>query len=359
MWPQTDLTQLFGVDLPIILAPMAGPGTAELAAAVSEAGGLGSLPCAMLSVDEIKTQTAVIRARTSKPFNLNFFCHTPPEANEAREAAWKVALHAYYLELGLDPDAPVPAANRAPFSAAHCELIEELRPPVVSFHFGLPDESLVRRVKAAGCIVLSSATTVEEALWLEARGVHVVIAQGYEAGGHRGMFLTDDLATQTGTMALVPMIVDAVRVPVIATGGIADGRGIAAAMALGASAAQIGTAYLSCPEAKVAPAYKDALATSGLTPTALTNVFTGRPARGLVNRAIRELGPVSEIAPAFPKAAAALAPLRAAAEKQGSGAFSPLWAGQAAALSRAMPAADLTRHLAEETGERLRHLSRH
>jgi len=344
----TKLLEMLGIGYPILLAPMAGPGTPELAIAVSEAGGLGSLPCAMLSPEQIEAQTRIVQQRTSRPINLNFFCHTPPESNPQREAAWKRRLEPYYRELGLDPDAPVTAASRAPFSEVHCELVEELKPAVASFHFGLPDRRLLARVKAAGCKVLSSATTVAEARFLEAHGADAIVAQGAEAGGHRGMFLSDDISAQPGTFALVPQVADAVRVPVIAAGGIGDARGIVAALALGASAVQIGTAYLFCPEARVSAPHARALREARDDGTALTNVFTGRPARGIVNRAMSELGPMANDAPAFPMAAPAWAPLRAKAEAASSGEFSPLWAGQAAALGCEMPAGELTRKLAEE-----------
>ena len=242
----------------------------------------------------------------------------------------------------------MPSSNRTPFDAALCAAVEQLKPEVVSFHYGLPEASLVKRVKAAGCKVMSSATTVAEARWLEAHGCDAVIAQGYEAGGHRGMFLTDNLATQVGTFALVPQIADAVKVPVIATGGIADARAVVAALALGASAVQIGTAFLFCPEAKTLPPHRAALKAARDDGTVLTNVMTGRPARGIVNRVMRELGPISAIAPEFPLAAGALAPLHAKAQAQGSGDFSAMWAGQAASLGREMPARELTAKLAEE-----------
>lgn len=349
MLQNNRISGLLGINLPLVLAPMAGPGTAELAIAVSTAGGLGSLPCAMLTVDEIRVQSQIICQQTDKPFNLNFFCHKPPQIDASRENAWKSRLRSYYLEMGLDPDAEVSAASRAPFSEVHCELVEELRPPVVSFHFGLPREDLLKRVKDAGSKVLASATTVAEARWLEAHGADVVIAQGVEAGGHRGMFLSDDIASQPGLFALLPQVRDAVTVPVIAAGGIADARGIAAAFILGADAVQMGTAYLFCPEAKVSQAHREALISGRDDGTALTNVFTGRPARGFINRAMRELGPMTTDAPAFPLAATALTPLRAKAEKAGDGDFSPLWAGQAANLApRNVSAHELTVHLFDE-----------
>lgn len=349
------LQQLLDIDYPIIQAPMAGVQGSALAIAVSNAGALGSLPCAMLDAATIRREVAAIRADTRRPWNLNFFCHRPPDADVERERRWREALQPYYSELGIDPNGLPSAPARTPFNAALADLLEEIRPPVVSFHFGLPSVDLLERVRQSGAKVLASATTVDEARWLEARGVDAVIAQGAEAGGHRGLFLTEDLTTQVGTFALVPQIVNAVRVPVIAAGGIADARGIAAALALGASGVQIGTAYLLCPEATTSVVHRAALKTEGARHTALTNVFSGRPARGIVNRLIRELGPLSALAPAFPLAAAAVAPLRAKAESGGNDEFSPLWAGENVSGCREVPAAQLTRELArafEERGSR-------
>jgi nitronate monooxygenase len=311
----------------------------------------------MCTPAQAREQAGKLRAATRRPISLGFFCHTSPEPNNAREAVWRDRLAAYYAEFGLDPRAAVPAPLRAPFNEELCEMVVELRPAAASFHFGLPEEALVRRVKEAGIKVISSATTVAEARWLETRGADVIVAQGAEAGGHRGIFLSDDISTQAGTLALVPQVVDAVHVPVVAAGGIGDARGIAAAFALGACGAQLGTAYLHCPESKVSAPHRAALAAAQDDSTVLTNVMSGRPARGIVNRLIREVGPISDLAPAFPLAANALAPLRAAAEKQGSGEFSPLWSGQAAALGRALPAAELTRRLAAEALEGLHRLS--
>ncbi|PTM42823.1 nitronate monooxygenase [Bosea sp. 124] len=341
------IQDLFGIDLPIIQAPMAGSVGSEMVIAVSEAGGMGSLPCAMLSVEQARAEIGIIRQRTSRAINLNFFCHTPPLPAPEREIAWKAHLEPYYRELGLDPQAPIPNAARTPFNSEMCDVIAEFRPEVVSFHFGLPEAGLVDRVKATGAKVISSATSVDEARWLEGQGCDAIIAQGYEAGGHRGIFLSDDIRTQAGTMALVPQVVDAVRVPVIAAGGIADARGIVAAFALGASAVQIGTAFLLCPEAKTSAVHRAALKTAKDNSMVLTNVLTGRPARGILNRLLREVGHLSDLAPAFPQAGSAVAPLRAKAEAAGSGDFSPLWAGQSAALAREMPAGDLTRQLAD------------
>jgi nitronate monooxygenase len=357
MWPNRRLIELFKIDFPIVQAPMAGAMDWQLAAAAAEVGALGSLPCAMLNGDQIREQMAKIRAYTAKPINLGFFCHSPPALNNEREARWRETLAPYYRELAIDPAAPIPSSNRAAFDGAFCDVVEEVKPAVVSFHFGLPDQSLVARVKDAGCVIISSATTAAEARWLEARGVDAVIAQGYEAGGHRGIFLSDDIATQAGTFALVPQIVDAVKVPVIAAGAITDARGIAAAFALGAAGVQIGTAYLWCPEAKIAPPHRAALKSASDEATALTNLMTGRPARGIINRLMREIGPMSQVPPEFPLAAGALAPLRAKAEAQGSGDFSPMWAGQAAGLGRTMPAGELTKTLAAEALEHMRALA--
>jgi len=353
MWPDQRIVELFGIELPIIQAPMAGSTGSEMVVAVAEAGGLGSLPCALLSAEQIRAEVETIRRQTKRPINLNFFCHPPPRVDAAREAAWRQRLQRYYVELGLDPNASVAGASRAPFDEQACELVVELRPEVVSFHFGLPEEKLQRRVRDAGMKIIASATSVDEARWLEDRGCDAIIAQGYEAGGHRGNFLSDDISTQAGTMALVPQVVDAVKVPVIAAGGIADARGIVAAFALEAAAVQIGTAYLFCPEAKISAAYRAALRKAKDNQTALTNVFTGRPARGIVNRVIREVGPMAEGAPEFPLAAGAMAPLRAKCATTGSNDFTAYWAGQAAQLGRELPARELTQQLAMETLERL------
>jgi nitronate monooxygenase len=337
---------LLGIELPIIQAPMAGVQDSALVIAVSNAGGLGSLPCAMLSADTMRAELAAITSATRKPFNVNFFCHTPPALDPEREAAWRDLLRPYYVEFGLDISSVPAGPGRTPFSHEHIDVLSSFKPPVVSFHFGLPRQDLLQRVRALGATILSSATTVEEARWLKERGVDAIIAQGLEAGGHRGMFLSHDLTTQVGTLALVPQIVNAVGIPVIAAGGIADSTGVAAAMAVGAAAVQIGTAYMLCPEATTSAVHRAALRSDAGRHTALTNVFTGRPARGIVNRLIREIGPMNGLAPQFPLAAAAIAPLRGAAEARGSGDFSPLWSGQNTSGCRDVPAAALTAELA-------------
>jgi nitronate monooxygenase len=342
----TTLQQILGTELPLIQSPMAGVQGSAMAIAVSNAGGLGSLPGAMLSPDVMRSELTAIRAGTNKPFNVNFFCHTPPEPSAEREAVWRAALAPYYAEHGIDA-AGIPAGpGRNPFSADVADLIAEFRPPVVSFHFGLPPEALLARVRGWGAKVLASATTVDEALWLEARGVDAVIAQGLEAGGHRGHFLSHDLTKQLGTFALLPQLVHAVKLPVIAAGGIADANGVAAAMSLGAAGVQIGTAYMLTHEATTSALHRAALKSEAARHTALTNLFTGRPARGIVNRVMRDLGPIGAAAPEFPLATSGIAPLRAKAEAKGSGDFSPLWSGQNATGCREVPAAELTRELA-------------
>jgi nitronate monooxygenase len=341
-----SLQQLLGIKLPIIQAPMAGVQDHALAVAVANAGGLGSLPCAMLTLEGLRTELAALKAQTNQPVNVNFFCHVPPEPSAVREGQWRAALAPYYQAYGMDIDTIPAGPSRAPFSAEAVDVLSEFKPAVVSFHFGLPAADLLARVRAWGAKILSSATTVEEARWLEAQGVDAIIAQGFEAGGHRGMFLSEALSTQVGTLALVPQIVQAVKLPVIAAGGIADAKGVAAALALGAAGVQVGTAYLLCPEATTSPVHRAALKSERAHHTALTNLFTGRPARSIVNRLMQELGPISTVTPAFPLAFSAIAPLRAKAESNGSGDFSPLWCGQNASGCKEIPAAQLTQALA-------------
>lgn len=319
---------LFNTQYPLVQAPMAGVQTGALCIAVSNAGGLGSLPCAMLTASQLRTELQTIQAGTQNPYNVNFFAHTPPEIDAARNQTWKSALAPYYREFGLSVDEFPSGQGRTPFNAESAELLEEFKPPFVSFHFGLPKPELLKRVKAMGAQIISSATTVEEALWLQAQGCDFIIAQGLEAGGHRGHFLNHDLSLQMGTFALLPQIVKAVNVPVIAAGGISNAKGVMAAMALGASAVQVGTAYLLANECSTSSIHRKALQSEAARHTVLTNLFSGRPARGIVNRVMRELGAISTHAPEFPLATPGIAPLRSKAESLGSGDFSPLWAGQ-------------------------------
>ena len=348
-WPDRRVLDLLHIDVPIIQAPMAGVVSTAMAVAVARAGGLASLPCALLRPDQVRQEVETFRRGTNNPINLNFFCHDAPTTDAGRYHAWQQCLAPYYAELGLDLESSVPANTIDPFGAAHCALVEELKPDVVSFHFGLPTQHLVDRVKATGARVLSSATTVEEAIWLKEHGCDAIIAQGLEAGGHRGMFLSSDVATQLGMLALLPQVADAIELPVIAAGGIADARGIVAAFALGASAVQIGTAYLFCPEATVSRTHRQALDGARSDQTVITSVFSGRPARVISNRIVCDLGPLPAGVPPFPLAGAAVAPLRAQAEPTGSADFTPLWSGQAARLGRLLSAGDLTRRLAQET----------
>jgi nitronate monooxygenase len=340
-----SMRDLFEIELPIIQAPMAGVQDHLLAAEVCNAGGLGSLPCAMYGPDEIEREIAALQAKTSRPCQVNFFAHVAPPADEAREAAWKQQLCRFYDELGLDPQTAAGGPGRQPFSHDAADVLERYRPAVVSFHFGLPSETLVARVRSMGSKILSTATTVEEARWLEARGVDAIVVQGSEAGGHRGMFLTEDVATQIPTMDLLRAVLEAVRVPVIAAGGISEAADVRRALDTGACAVQVGTAYLLSPEATTSAVHRAALADREALRTAITNIFTGRPARGIVNRLMRELGPLRSDVPAFPRASAALAPLRAAAERLGRGDFSNMWAGEKAGRCRALPAAEITAEL--------------
>lgn len=340
----TRITDLFGIELPVIQAPMAGANGPEMAIAVSEAGGLGSLPGALYTPQQLADALETVRAGTRRPINLNFFAYAAVPDDAGKQKAWWERLSPYYAEAGLVPGPDAATIRRASFDEAACAIVESFRPGVVSFHFGLPAESLVARVRHAGARIIASATTLAEARWLDARGVDAVIAMGLEAGGHRGNFLDEDMSAQIGTFALVPLVVDAVRVPVIAAGGIVDRRGVVAALALGASAVQVGTAYLFTPEARIHAVYRAALGARDRT-TAITNVFSGRPARGIVNRLMRDLGAMSDLAPPFPAAADAVAPLRRAAEAAGRDDFSPLWAGESFPRAQPMSAAALTRLL--------------
>ena len=323
---------------------MAGVQDAKLAVAVSNAGGLGALPCAMLSADALTRELEYLTAHTSQPYGVNFFCHTDPTPDLAREAAWRAVLTPYYRAWGITDADIVTTPARRPFDHAAADILTSFKPTVVSFHFGLPSPDLLQRVKGMGARVFSTATTVDEARWLEARGADGIIAQGLEAGGHRGSFLSDDLTIQMGTFALVPQIVRAVSLPVIAAGGIADATGVRAALSLGAVAAQVGTAYLMADEATTRPVHRAALM-DATVPTAITNLFSGRPARGLVTRLMRDLGAIRPDVPAFPLASTALAPLRTKAEAAGAGDFSPLWSGQNRSGCRPASAGDITRDL--------------
>jgi nitronate monooxygenase len=348
-----QLTKMLGIDVPIVQAPMAGSAGLDMAVAVAGAGGLGSLACAPLSAQELQGLLQAAAKATNKPLNFNFFCHDAPEDNPAQDAAWLDKLSPYFDEISLDIPQTLQMQSLQPFDEDKCSVIEAQPPAVVSFHFGLPQDGFVQRIKAAGSIVISSATTVDEARYLEAHGCDVIVSQGLEAGGHRGMFLTDDPLTQVGTMALVPQIVDAVRVPVIAAGGIADGRGIIASLALGASAVQMGTAFLFAEQATISDVYEAQLRDAGSQHTAVSNVFSGRPTRCLVNRMMREVGPLSPDAPAFPKGFAATGPLRIKAEGVNIRDFSPHYCGQAAGLGEPTTVARLMQDLVSQAQQQV------
>ena len=346
-WPSTKLADLLGIEHPIIQAPMAGASTPALAAAVSNAGGLGSLGCAMQSPEAFRAEIGSTRKATNRPIHVNFFAHKTPKPDKEKEARATALLAPYYAELGLG-EVPPAKATHFPFDAAMLEAVLEVRPQIVSFHFGLPEEKLVRAVKDAGIVLLCSATSVREAIDLENRSVDAVIAQGWEAGGHRGTYLGSFEGARTGTMSLVPQVVGAVSVPVIAAGGIADGCGIAAAFALGASGVQMGTAFLTCEEAGISDIHKEILLTAHDDDTRVTKAFSGRPARGIVNRYIEDMTPHEDGLPDFPLVNTMTGPLRKASAEKDKGDFVALWSGQSVGLNRAMPATDLFEALVEE-----------
>lgn len=350
-------------SLRLIQAPMAGSQNHRLAAAVFKAGGIGSIPAAMLTIEQLQhelnafsdaIENAASNATATRnsaawggllPVNVNFFCHTPPAPQAETESAWRLKLASAYAAHGIDAATVASGPGRAPFSEESLKLLGQIKPAIVSFHFGLPKAEWVKQLKAWGIQIWSSATTVQEAQWLEQHGVDAVIAQGLEAGGHRGMFLTEDLSTQVGTLALLPQIKKAVQLPVIAAGGISNAAAVSAAKILGASAVQVGTAFLTSHEASTSALHRQALMSDAAKHTALTNLFSGRPARGIVNQFMRDLGPLNPQAPAFPLATAAVAPLRAAAEAKGQSDYSPLWSGQNASDCEALPAADIAHKL--------------
>ena len=338
-WRDRRLIERLGLPKPLLLAPMAGAGGVALAAAAMRGGAMGALPCAMIGVEEAAAQVAEVRAAVAGPLQLNVFCHADPPPFD--DAAWRALLRPYYAELDVGPPATPPPPRRA-FDDAQCALVERVRPEAVSFHFGLPAPDLLARVKTAGALVLASATTVAEGRWLAERGVDAVIAQGSEAGGHSGRFLDAHPSSRMTTFALVPLLADATGLPVIAAGGIGDGRAIAAAALLGAAAVQVGTAFLACPESLISAPHRALLGTEA--ETVVANLFSGRPARGFANRITRELGPIRSEVPPFPHGGEALAELRRVAPAD----FANLWAGQAAALARDEPAEAVARRLIAE-----------
>ncbi|SEI51832.1 nitronate monooxygenase [Allopseudospirillum japonicum] len=343
---QGRFQQDFAVDLPLIQAPMAGVQDAALALAVNQAGGLGSLPCAMLDLETLVSELTHLKAHTCRPVNLNFFCHQVPAYDPHQQTQWRQRLQPYFDELGITSNTLPTGASRIPFDHQVANAIEPFQPAIISFHFGLPEPSLLQRVKTWGTKILASATTVAEALWLESQGVDAIIAQGLEAGGHRGMFLSTDLNTQMGLFALLPQIVAQVQVPVIAAGGISDAQGVQAALTLGADAVQVGSAYLLCTEAKTSALHKAAIQSPRAHKTAITCIFSGKPARGIVNRAMQEIGTMPNQVPAFPYASIEMGALRSQAETLGLDDFTPLWCGQNTSGCAPISATELTLRLA-------------
>ncbi len=352
MFRTTALTELLGIRLPLIQAPMAGGiTTSRLITAVSNAGALGSLAAALLSPEQIAAAVAEIRAGTERPFAVNLFVLEPVQADPAQLARANALLAPIRAELGL-PQPPVPERFAQDF-AAQFDALLEARPPVASFTFGILDRDRMRALRQRGIVVIGTATTVAEARAWEAVGADAVCAQGAEAGGHRGTFLGDFERALIGTMALVPQVADAVRVPVIAAGGIMDGRGIAAALTLGAAGCQLGTAFLSCPEAAIPAGYKARLRQARDDETVVTRAFSGRPARGLFNDYLRRLQPHQHEFPPYPIQNALTGDIRRAAAAADRPDYLSLWAGQGAPMSRALPAAELVATLAAETEQAL------
>lgn len=341
----TPLLQRLGIPLPIVQGPMTGSDTPPLAAAVSQAGGLGMLGCGMRSPEAMAQAAAAVRAATDRPFGMNLFVLDTPAPDAATVQAAMARLAPLYAEFGLTPEAP---ARWCEDFAAQFEALVAARPAVASFTFGILDGAQVGRLHGAGCVVVGTATTLAEALAWQDVGADAVCASGMEAGGHRGTFLGDVDASLVGTMALIPQCVDALRIPVIAAGGIMDGRGIAAAQALGAQAVQMGTAFLACPESGITPAQRAAMARAQGTDTRITRAYSGRPARGIVNTMMERLAADEAAIPPYPIQNALTGALRRAAGVQGRADYLSLWAGQGVGAARVMPAGELVALLAQE-----------
>ena len=342
------LLSLLNIELPIIQSPMVGVSTPGLAAAVSNAGGLGSIGIGASNVEQARAMLRETAAQTGKPFNVNVFCHQPAVRDAVRESRWLQFLAEFFAEFGAEP--PVSLREIYTSFVEDTEMLQMLleeKPAVVSFHFGLPAQPAIDALKAAGILLLCSVTSLAEALAAQHVGVHALVAQGYEAGGHRGVFdPRQDL--QMGTLALVRVLVDACRLPVIAAGGIMDGAGIKAAMQLGASAAQLGTAFILCPESSANGAYREALKGPCAHQTRVTSVISGRPARGMVNRNFTSLDAAGIALPDYPLTYDANKALNAAAAARANTDFAVQWAGQGAPLAREMPAAALVKLLMAE-----------
>ena len=348
---KTALCARLGISYPIIQAPMASVATPQLVAAVSNAGALGSLGALALAPHAIVEQVAAIRALTSKPFNVNLFAMEAPTVEQRQIAHLLQLLAPIHAELGLAP--PVAPTQYGQSLCGQVEALIEAKPAVVSFHLGLLDATSVARLRDAGSFVIGNATNVAEAQAWAATGADAVSAQGAEGGGHRGTFIGDVHASMIGTLALVPQVVDAINIPVIAAGGIMDGRGIAAAIALGAQAAQLGTAFIGCAESSAPPVWRQALRDAQDTSTQLTKAFTGKHARGIANEFMRRLAAHEDDFPQYAVHSSLTWELRHAAAKAGRGEFLSMWAGQGASLARSrsenIPAAELVAMLAKET----------
>ncbi|PHR83492.1 MAG: 2-nitropropane dioxygenase [Colwellia sp.] len=338
-----NLCSILGVEKPIIQAPMAGVQNWELAVAVSNSGGLGSIPCGMLTKDQILAEITSFRKNSNKNYNLNFFCHKMPAINHQALKVWEEQLLPYYESFSIKPPKEI-SGLRKPFDVSLADALEPYKPPIISFHFGLPSPELVARIKSWRTVVISSATTKEEGIWLQNNGADIVIAQGSEAGGHRGMFMTSDPSTQLPTFELVECLKQVLSVPVIAAGGIATNTDIKEVIGLGASGVQVGTSYLLCDEAKTSVIHRKAIKSKNST-TALTNIFSGRLARGITNKVMTDLNFIADNAPEFPYASIAIAPLRTKAESQNKSDFSPLWSGTDRSGCKEISAAKLTNEL--------------
>lgn len=358
MWPKSDLTDLLEIEHPILQAPMGGESTTQMAVAVCNAGGLGGLGCSSKSADEVRRAIEEIRSGTNRSFNLNFFAHPPPGENPQVNEQTRALVAPFYDELGIENIPTRAEAPLDPFDESRLAVLLEMRPKVVSFHFGLPPLDMVQALQDAGTVVLCTATTVAEARQLANAGVDAIIAQGWEAGGHRGTFEVSFEDFGVGTMALVPQVVDAVDVPVIAAGGIADGRGIAAALVLGASGVQLGTAFLSCPEADIDARYREALRNATEDGTRLTRAFSGRPARARNNRYIEAMAEKRVRLPDFPTMYSFSGPLESTSRDTGKSGFEFFLWGQGAPMNRELPAAELMERLVEEAQTALKHAGR-
>ena len=343
-----NLQQLLNLDCdyPLIQAPMAGVQDSRLALAVAKAGAIGSIPCAMLSDEKLQSELVTLQHATDKPINLNFFCHPIPNPDPQIELKWRKLLSPYYDKYRIKQTDIKEGSSRIPFSSDIADLIEPFAPQLISFHFGLPDGDLLQRIKSWGTRIISSATTVAEAKWLESQGVDGVVAQGIEAGGHRGMFLREDLDDQLPTLELLQQILEEVHLPVIASGGIGDVTQIKECMSLGAAGVQVGTVYLCSREATTTKPHRKLLLSKPPCETAITNLFTGRPARGIVNKLMQDLGPLNEATPQFPLAANALVPLRKTTSVFGSTDFVPLWSGTNSGTCKVAAAKEITDELA-------------